>query len=92
MFNIQHIFALNLKRLRTDRNLTQAVLAKKIGTTGNYIAMIEREIKFPSPGMIERIADALGIESTDLFVKGELLYANPWNWKTTDVDVSKKTK
>jgi len=81
MFNIQHVLASNVKRLRTDRNLTQATLAKKVGTTGNYIAMIERELKFPSPGMIERIAEALEVESTDLFVKGELLYANPWNWK-----------
>ena len=80
MFNIQHVFAFHLKQLRTELNLTQSTLAKKIGTTGNYIAMIERELKFPSPAMIERIADALGVDSTELFTKIEQPYANPWNW------------
>ena len=86
MYNIQHVLALNLKRLRTELNLTQATLAKKIGTTGNYIAMIERELKFPSPGMIERVADALDVDSTELFVKSDHLYANPWNWKSTEAE------
>jgi transcriptional regulator with XRE-family HTH domain len=90
MFNIQHVFAIHLKQLRTEMNLTQAVLAKKIGTTGNYIAMIERELKFPSPAMIERIASALGVESTELFVKIELPFAHPWNWKVPKEDESAK--
>ena len=81
MFNIQHVFAFHLKQLRTELNLTQSTLAKKIGTTGNYIAMIERELKFPSPAMIERIAAALEVDSTELFIKIEEPYAHPWNWK-----------
>jgi len=84
MFTIQHVFALHLKQFRTEPNLTQSTLAKKIGTTGNYIAMIERELKFPSPAMIERIATALEVDSTELFTKIEPPYAHPWNWKTAD--------
>jgi len=42
-------------------------LAEKIGTSTNYISQIEQKNKFPSPEMLERIAEALEIDSPQLF-------------------------
>ncbi len=49
------------------RHLTQEQLAEKAGTSTTYIGTIEIGQKFPSKSMIEKISDALGIESIQLF-------------------------
>jgi transcriptional regulator with XRE-family HTH domain len=36
--------------------------------------MIEIGKKFPSPGMIEQIADALGIDTPELFTTGNVVF------------------
>lgn len=36
-------------------------------TSAHYIGMLETRAKYPSPEMVERVAAALGIDSTDLF-------------------------
>ena len=43
----------------------------------NYLGLIENGKKFPSAEMIERIAVALGIDSTDLFILSPI----EQNWK-----------
>jgi len=63
----QEVFIINLKNLRKNRKLSQLKLANLCGSTQAYIAEIEVGKKFPSPSMIERIASALGIESSRLF-------------------------
>ena len=63
----QEVFIANLKGLRKTRKLSQSKLAELCGSSQRYIAEIEVGRKFPSPGMIERIASALGIESYCLF-------------------------
>jgi len=45
----------------------------------NYLGLIENGKKFPSAEMIERIAVALGIDSTDLFILSPI----EQNWKET---------
>ena len=47
----------------------QAKLAEKINTSTHYLGMLELQRKFPSPEMMERIAFALGIDTTELFLK-----------------------
>ena len=59
--------AKNMKSYRNALGFTQAKLAEKANTSTHYIGMIETKNKFPSPEMIERIAEALGIDSLDLF-------------------------
>ncbi len=57
----------NLKRIRLEREFTQAVLADKAGLNSNYYAKIERgEIK-PSIENIEKIVKALGVNSSEVF-------------------------
>jgi transcriptional regulator with XRE-family HTH domain len=67
MENIREILAKNMKINRRNCGLTQAALAEKAGITTQYIAMIEVCKKFPTPEMLERIAQALGIETYQLF-------------------------
>jgi transcriptional regulator with XRE-family HTH domain len=56
-----------MKKRRKRLGLSQAKLAEKVNTAPTYIAMIELEKKFPSVEMIERIADALEMDTTELF-------------------------
>ncbi|MCL2179725.1 MAG: helix-turn-helix transcriptional regulator [Treponema sp.] len=56
-----------MKAQRHILGITQAVLAEKVDTSTNYIALIESEKSFPTPEMLERIASALEIDSPALF-------------------------
>jgi len=47
--------------------MTQANLTEKVGTSTHYIGQIELGNKFPTPEMLERITEALGIDSPQLF-------------------------
>ncbi len=67
MTNIRTVLAINMKARRKDLNLSQAILAEKIGTSPNYISKIEAEKQFPSVQMIEQLALALQCDSIDLF-------------------------
>ncbi len=67
MTKVQECLAKNIKGFRKMRHLTQEQLAEKVETSTNYIGTIEIGKKFPSPQMIERIADALNINSLQLF-------------------------
>ena len=48
-------------------NITQEQLAERAKSSTTYIGTIEIGQKFPSPQMIERIADALNVDSLKLF-------------------------
>ena len=67
MANLRDILAGNLKESRKKRNISQAKLAEIANTTTQYIAMIEIARKFPSLGMLERLAAALEIETHEFF-------------------------
>jgi len=68
MTKIRDLLAKNMRSYRLAQGFTQAYLAEKVETSTHYIGMIENRNKFPSPEMIERIAAALGIDTTDLFI------------------------
>jgi len=69
MMNIRQVLAKNLKLYRHALGWSQATLAEKVNSNTSYIGMIEICKKFPSPEMIEKLASALGIDSTLLFYK-----------------------
>lgn len=48
-------------------NITQEQLAERAKSSTTYIGTIEIGQKFPSPQMIERIANALNVDSLKLF-------------------------
>ena len=67
MARLKQILAFNMKEQRRVLGISQAALAERINTSTNYIAMIELERKTPSIPMLERIAEALQIDPTELF-------------------------
>ncbi len=60
------IVARNLRRVRTERGLTQEALADLAGINRNYVGMIERRENSPTIDMIERLADALNVHAISL--------------------------
>ena len=69
MTNLKALLASNMKVYRGALGLSQAKLAELVNTAANYIALIETGKRFPSPQMLERIADALRVDTTQLFSK-----------------------
>ncbi|MDR1420852.1 MAG: helix-turn-helix domain-containing protein [Treponema sp.] len=67
MTNIRDVLARNMKAYRNALGLSQAKLAERVNTSTHYIGMIETKNNFPSPEMLERIAQALEIDTMDLF-------------------------
>jgi transcriptional regulator with XRE-family HTH domain len=67
MTRLRTLLAFNMKEKRRILGISQAKLARKAGTSTQYVAMIELEKKFPSPEMLERLAAALEIDPPELF-------------------------
>ena len=66
----------NFGRIIEDRrhqlNLTQEMIAKKVGVKANYIGYLERGMRHPSQKVVERLSGALKLDSQELY-----LLANP---------------
>jgi transcriptional regulator with XRE-family HTH domain len=56
-----------MKERRRVLGLSQEKLAEKLNSATTYIAMIEGQKKFPSVRMLEKIAEALEIDTLELF-------------------------
>ena len=67
MVSIREILALNLKEYRRKSGFTQEKLAEKAGISANYLSMVEISRKFPTPEMLDRIAQTLNIQTFQLF-------------------------
>jgi len=67
MSDIKEVLARNLKINRIKMSFTQENLAEKANISTHYLAMIELAHKFPSAGMLEKLAKALNIEPHELF-------------------------
>jgi transcriptional regulator with XRE-family HTH domain len=64
---IREILAENMKIYRQRLGVTQPELAERANISTNFIGMIEQKRKFPAPEMLDRIAQALEIETFELF-------------------------
>jgi transcriptional regulator with XRE-family HTH domain len=59
-----------LRRLRTERGLSQYQLCVRAGLSGAVVARIERgEVHGPAVWVVARLADALNVPLEDLFDK-----------------------
>lgn len=62
-------FGQYLAQLREERKMSQRSLAEAAGLINSTISRIEADSVKPDPATIEKIADALKIDKTLLFVK-----------------------
>ena len=71
--DVKLLFAANLKRLRSERGLSQLKLATQIGMATNFINDIEQGRKGISTDSIARLAEALEVDPYELFLPEENL-------------------
>lgn len=64
----KHQFADNVRRLMAERDgLTQSELSKRLGCTQPTVSAILKGEHKPQPRTLKKLADALGVEITDLW-------------------------
>ena len=68
MANIREVLANNIKEYRRICGFSQDKLAELAGISSQYLATIETCRKFPTPEVLDRLAEALNIETHELFV------------------------
>ena len=74
MTSIREVLAYNLRECRRKCGFSQDKLAEKADISSQYLATIETCRKFPTPEVLDRLAEALCIESYELFT-----FASPQN-------------
>ena len=65
------VFGTNVKNFRLEKNLSQEKFAELCGLHRTYISDIECFTRNVSLETVQKIADALGIESYLLFIESE---------------------
>ncbi|MBV9561819.1 MAG: helix-turn-helix transcriptional regulator [Bradyrhizobium sp.] len=64
--HIREILALNLRRLRHEKALSQEELAHRAGIDRTYISAIERSLYAVSIDVLDKLSRALDVEAADL--------------------------
>lgn len=69
--DIVKVFGTNVRKYRTQSGLSQEAFAEKCGLHRTYISAVECCRRSISLENIQRIADALGVETYKLFLEEE---------------------
>lgn len=64
--DLKEVMAINMRRLRYDKKLTQEELAARSGLSMRYVGSIERGAVSASVSVLGKIAEALDIDPCDL--------------------------
>lgn len=64
--NIREVLALNLRKLRQAKGLSQEELAHRAGIDRTYISALERSLYAASIEVVDNLAQVLGLEAADL--------------------------
>lgn len=64
--NIQELVGYNLRRIRSDKGVTQEGLSAKAGISQQYISELESGRRNPSITLLAQLAQALGVSHIDL--------------------------
>jgi len=67
MVSIREVLANNIKAYRRKCGFSQDKLAELASISSQYLATVETCRKFPTPEVLDRLAEALGIETYELF-------------------------
>jgi transcriptional regulator with XRE-family HTH domain len=68
MTDVRTLLARNMKYFRKIQRISQTTLAARAGCSTTFIGNIEIKKCFPSPENIDRIARALDVKQSDLFM------------------------
>lgn len=69
MTHIQELFIKNLRFYRNKKNFTQLAFSEKIDLSPNYLNAVENGKNFPSPEVLQKMADELEILPYELFLE-----------------------
>ena len=58
----------NVRQLRQEKGLSQEGFAHEAGIHRTYVSDIERGARNPTITIVQRLADALGVEAADLLL------------------------
>ncbi|MBB6305028.1 helix-turn-helix domain-containing protein [Rhizobium leucaenae] len=64
--DLKEVMAINLRRLRHAKQMTQEELAESAGLSARYVGAIERADVSASVSVLGRIAEALDVDAADL--------------------------
>jgi transcriptional regulator with XRE-family HTH domain len=64
--NIREVLALNLRKLRQVKGLSQEELAHRAKIDRTYISALERSVYAASIDVVDNLAQVLGVEAADL--------------------------
>jgi len=64
--DLKEVVAVNLRRIRHAKGLTQEELAEAAGLSARYVGAIERADKSPSVSVLGRVAEALVVDPAEL--------------------------
>jgi transcriptional regulator with XRE-family HTH domain len=67
--DIVKVFGLNVKKYREAKSLSQEAFAESCGLHRTYISAVERQRRNISLENVQRIADALGVDTYQLFLE-----------------------
>jgi transcriptional regulator with XRE-family HTH domain len=67
--DLKEVMAVNVRRVRHDKQMTQEELADRAGLSARYVGAIERANKSASVSVLGQLAEALGVEAADLLKK-----------------------
>lgn len=71
--DIVKVFANNVKKYRVERGFSQEAFAEIAGLHRTYISAIEREKRSIALDNIQKIADALEIDTYKLFIDTDII-------------------
>lgn len=69
MTHLQNLFIKNLRFFRTQKGFSQLAFSEKINVSPNYLNAVENGKNFPSPEVLQKIIDVLGIFPYQLFLE-----------------------
>jgi transcriptional regulator with XRE-family HTH domain len=69
---IREVLALNLRKFRQAKGLSQGELAHRAKIDRTYISALERSVYAASIEMVDRLARGLGVETADLLKRPHL--------------------
>jgi transcriptional regulator with XRE-family HTH domain len=71
MSDLKLRFAKRLRKLRRNADFTQEQLAEKVGVSADFISQVERGINSPSFETMQKLAEVLEVDPSELFLPPE---------------------